>query len=46
MWNAKYIDAAMPMYSLIEYSDIYSKTSWGLWKYYRDDPNDKNSCNW
>ena len=30
----------MPMYNLIEYSKNYSKTSGGLWKYYRDDPND------
>ena len=29
----------MPMYNLIEYSDNYSKTSGGLWKYYKDDPN-------
>ena len=28
------------MYSLMEYSDNYSKTSGGLWQYYRDDPND------
>ena len=28
--NAKYIDAIMPMYDLIEYSDNYSKTSGGL----------------
>ena len=25
----------MPMYNLIEYSDNYSKTSGGLWQYYR-----------
>ena len=30
----------MPMYSLIEYSDNYSKTSGSLWQYYRDEPND------
>ena len=30
----------MPMYNLIEYSDIYSETSISLWQYYRDDPND------
>ena len=30
----------MPMYNLIEYSDIYSKTSRSLWQYYRDKPND------
>ena len=28
------------MYSLIEYSDNYSKTSGSLWQYYKDDPND------
>ena len=28
--NAKYIDVAMPMYNLIEYSDNYSKTSGSL----------------
>ena len=29
------------MYSLIEYSNNYSKTSGGLWQYYRDEPSDK-----
>ena len=31
--NAKYIDVVMPMYNLIEYSDIYSETSirWSKW---------------
>ena len=38
--NAKDIDIVMPMYNLIEYSDNYSKTSGGLWQYYKDDPND------
>ena len=28
--NAEYIDKVMPMYSLIEYSDNYSKTSGSL----------------
>ena len=28
----------MPMYNLIEYSDIYSKTSGILWQYCRDVP--------
>ena len=28
------------MYNLIEYSDNYSKTSGGLWQYYKDEPND------
>ena len=30
----------MPMYSLIEYSENYSKTSGSLWQYYKDDPSD------
>ena len=30
----------MPLYSLIEYSDNYLKTSGSLWQYYKDDPND------
>ena len=34
------IDIVMPMYKLIEYSDIYSKTYGRLWQYYKDDPND------
>ena len=38
--NAKYIDVAMPMYNLIEYSDDYSKTLGSSLQYYRDDPND------
>ena len=38
--NAQYIGIVMPMYSLIEYSDNYSKTSGSLWQYYKDDPND------
>ena len=37
--NAKDIDAVMPMYNLIEYSDNYSKTSGRLWQCYRDEPN-------
>ena len=28
------------MYDLIEYSDNYSKSSGGLWQYYKDEPND------
>ena len=30
----------MPMYSLIEYSDNYMKTTGSLWQYFRDEPND------
>ena len=26
------------MYKLVEYSDVYSKTSWSLWQVYRDEP--------
>ena len=36
MDNAKSINVLMPMYNLIEYSDNYSKTSGGVWQYYRD----------
>ena len=39
--NAQDIDIVMPMYSLIEYSDNYSKkTSGSLWQYYKDYPHD------
>ena len=31
--NAKDINIIMPIYSLIEYSDNYSKTSRSLWQY-------------
>ena len=34
--NVKDLNAVMLMYNLIEYSDIYLKTSEGLWQYYRD----------
>ena len=37
--NVKDIDIVMPMYNLIEYSDNYAKTTGGLWKYFRDEPN-------
>ena len=36
--NAKDIDMVMPMYNLIKYSNNYSKTTWSLWQYYRDEP--------
>ena len=38
IYNTKEIDAAMPMYNLIEYSDNCSKTSGSLRQYYRDEP--------
>ena len=37
--NAQDIDIVMPIYSLLEYSDSCSKTSGGLWQYYKDEPN-------
>ena len=36
--NAQYIDIVMAMYSLIEYSDNYSKTSGNLWPYCKEIP--------
>ena len=36
--NAKDTDIVMPMYSLIENSDNYAKTSGSLWQYFRDEP--------
>ena len=36
--EAKDIDLVIPTYNLIEYSDVYSKTSGSLWQYYRDEP--------
>ena len=35
--NSKGISVVMPMYNLIEFSGSYSKTSGGLWQYYRDE---------
>ena len=35
----------MPMYSLIEYSENYSKTSGSLWQYHRDEPIIDNTDN-
>ena len=34
----EYIDIVMPMYSLIEYSESFSKASGSLWQYCRDIP--------
>ena len=36
--NAKDVDADMPMYNLIEYSNNYLKLSGSLWQYYREEP--------
>ena len=38
--NAKDTDIVIPMYNLIGYSDNYSKTSAGLWQYYRVETED------
>ena len=38
--NAEDIDIVMPMYTLIEYSDNYAKTTGSLWQYFRDEPDD------
>ena len=35
----------MPMYSLLEYSKNYRKTTGNLWNYYRDEPSDPLSSN-
>ena len=35
--DAKYIDVAMALCNLMEYSDIYSKTFESLWQYYIDE---------
>ena len=35
--NSKGINVVMPMYNLVEFSGSYSKTSGGLWQYYRDE---------
>ena len=43
--DAQNIDVVMPMYNLIKNSDAYSKTSGGLWQYYRDEPALDNNGN-
>ena len=35
--NVEDIDIVIPMHNLIEYSNAYSETSGGLWRYYRDE---------
>ena len=35
--DAQKIDTVISMYSLIEYSDAYLRTSGSLWQYYRDE---------
>ena len=42
---ADFINIAMPMYNLIEYSDNYSDTSGSLWQFKRDEqPIDNNGA--
>ena len=43
--NVQDIDIVMPMYSLIEYSDAYLRTSESLWQHYRDQPALDNNNN-
>ena len=38
--NAEDLDVAMLLYSLLEYSKNYRKTTGSFWNYYRDKPND------
>ena len=42
--NASDINMVIAMYSLIEYSNNYSKTSGSLWQYYKDIPAVNNNC--
>ena len=35
-YTAEDIDMVIPMYNLMHYSDVYSKTSGHLWQYYID----------
>ena len=43
--NAEALDAAMPMYNLLEYSKNYRKTTGSLWNYYRDELSDGTNNN-
>ena len=37
--NAEDLDTVMPMYNLLEYCKIFSKTTGSFWNYYKDKPN-------
>ena len=37
--NTKEIDLVKPMFTLVKYSNNYSKTSESLWQYYRNKTN-------
>ena len=43
--DAQNMDIVIPIYNLIEYSDVYSKTAGSLWQYYRDEPSLDNNSN-
>ena len=43
--DAQDIDVVMSLYNLIEYSDVYSKTSGSIWQYYRGEPDLDNNNN-
>ena len=43
--NAEDLDAAVPMYNLMEYSKNYRKRVGSLWKYYRDELSDDTNTN-
>ena len=43
--NVKNLNIVMPMYNLLEYSNIYSMTAGSLWNYYRDEINNDENEN-
>ena len=43
--NVEDLDIVIPMYSLLEYSKNYEKTSGALFNYYRDEPNEAEIAN-
>ena len=43
--NVKNLNVVMPMYNLLEYSDIYSMRAGSLWNYYRDEINNDENEN-
>ena len=45
MDNTEDLAVIMPMYSLLEYSKNYRKTTGILWNYYRDEPNSSVGAN-
>ena len=44
--NAEYLEVAMLMYNLIEYSKNYRKTTGSLWNNYRDEPDNDDIRNY